>query len=281
VKPEQLLAALMLVALTFGAGLQVDWAHFTAILKRVGLLGRALLANFVIVPALGVAVVRLFHLPLPVATGVLLMAIAPGVPFVLVSVRKRGGRLALAVELAIFLPLLSILTVPATAALVLPRVAETQLPLARFAMTLVLFQLVPLLLGIAVGGRFPDLATRLARPIQIIFFGSAIVLIGLLMPEIVHGVTSIYGSFGMIAMLVLVLLSLATGWLLGGPAPEDRRILGIGTALRNIGLCALVATSSLRNPEVAGVVLTYFVVQFIVTTFFGVIFARRAKEAVA
>ena len=51
-KPEQLLAALMLVSLTLGTGLQVDRDHLKAILKNVGLLGRALLAKFIIVPAL-------------------------------------------------------------------------------------------------------------------------------------------------------------------------------------------------------------------------------------
>jgi bile acid:Na+ symporter, BASS family len=281
VKPEQLLAALMLVSLTFGAGLQVDREHLKAILKRPGLLGRALLANFVIVPGLGVAAVKLFRLPDPVATGVLLMAIAPGVPFVLASVRKRGGRLALAVELAIFLPLLSIVTVPATAALVLPAIAKTQLPLMRFAVTLLLFQLLPLLLGMVVGERFSGLASRLGRPLQILFFATAAILIVLLMPQLVRGVASVYGSFGMIAMLTLTLLSMATGWLLGGPALEDRRVLGIGTTLRNVGLCALIATSSLRSSDVAAAVLTYLLVQMIVSTVFGAIFARKAKEAVA
>ncbi len=280
-KPEQLLAAIMLVALTFGAGLQVDRDHLKTILKNVGLLGRALLANFVIVPALGIAVVKLFRLPTPVATGVLLMAIAPGVPFVLASVRKRGGRLALAVELAVFLPLLSIVTIPVTAALVLPEITKVELPFARFAVTLILFQLLPLLLGIAVGGRFPELGARLGRPLQLVFFGAAAILIIVLMPQIVHGVASVYGSLGMIAMLVLTLLSMAVGWLLGGPALEDRRVLGIGTTLRNVGLCALIATSSLRSSEIAAAVLTYLVIQIIVSTFFGSIFSRRAKEAVA
>ena len=47
-KPEQLLAALMLVSLTLGTGLQVDRDHLKAILKNVGLLGRALLANLIV-----------------------------------------------------------------------------------------------------------------------------------------------------------------------------------------------------------------------------------------
>jgi BASS family bile acid:Na+ symporter len=277
--PQKLLAVIMLVSLTFGAGLQVDREHLRAIVKRVGLLGRALLANFIIVPLLGVLLARVFRLPAPIATGFLLMAIAPGVPLVLASVRKRGGRLALAVELAIFLPLLSIVTVPITAAWVLPASAEAELPLRQFATTLVLFQLVPILAGIVLGGRFPKLATRLGRPLQIIFFVTAVGLVALLAPQLARDVALIYGSGGLMAMLSLALLSMVTGWLLGGPEPEDRRVLGIGTTLRNIGLCALIATASFGDSLVEASVLAYLFVQMIVSTLFGMYFARRTRKA--
>ncbi|MGA8533464.1 MAG: hypothetical protein WB615_05095 [Candidatus Tumulicola sp.] len=274
--PEKLLAAIMLVALTFGAGLQVNVEHFKAILKNLPLLARALIANVVIVPVLGVLLVKAFRLPPHIATGFLLMAIAPGVPFVLASVRKRGGRLGLAVALALFLPLISLVTVPLTASLVLPAAAESHLPLGQFVVTLLLFQIVPLLAGIFVGTRAPQAAARLGRPLQIVFYAAAIALIALLSPKLVHGVAAVYGSHGMWAMLCLVLLSLGIGWLLGGPAREDRRVLGIGTALRNIGLGVLIATTSFREPDIAAAVLTYFLIQFAVTTLFGVYFARTA-----
>jgi bile acid:Na+ symporter, BASS family len=271
----------MLVALTLGAGMEVDREHLKAILKNVGLLGRALLANFIVVPLLGVVIAKLFRLPPAIATGFLLMAIAPGVPFVLASVRKRGGRLALAVELAIFLPLLSIVTVPATAALVLPTAAKAELPIARFVITLVLFQLLPLLIGIVVGGRAPAVAQKLVRPLQIVFFGAAILLIVLLIPTIARDVGAVYGSGGMWATFCLVLLSFGTGWLFGAPEPEDRRVLAIGTTLRNIGLCALIATSSFGDPDIAAIVIVYFVIQFIVTTVAGAYFTRKTKASMA
>jgi BASS family bile acid:Na+ symporter len=277
--PEKLVAAIMLVALTFGAGLQVNREHLVAILKNYWLLARAFLANFVIVPVLGVLFVKIFRLPAPVATGFLLMAIAPGVPFVVASVRQKGGRLGLAVALALFLPLLSLVTIPLTAAWVLPAAAEARLPLAQFVLTLILFQIVPLLVGIVVGQRFPEAATRLGRPSQIVFFAAVIVLIVLLGPSLVRGVVSVYGSNGMWAMLCLVVLSMATGWLLGGPARVDRRVLGIGTTLRNIGLCALIATTTFRDQEVAAAVLTYFLIQAVVSTLFGIYFRRTAEVA--
>ncbi|HEX3370081.1 MAG TPA: bile acid:sodium symporter, partial [Candidatus Cybelea sp.] len=162
-------ALLMLISLTLGAGLQVNFDHLIATLKNIPLLAKALIANFVIVPILGVLLARLFALPEEIATGFLLMAIAPGVPFVLASVRKRGGSLGLAIELAAVLPLVSIVTVPLTAHYVLPTAEAAQLPLGHFVVTLVLFQLLPLLIGITIGTTLPNIAPRLSRIAQIVF----------------------------------------------------------------------------------------------------------------
>ncbi len=276
---ERILAAIMLASLTFGAGLQVNRTHLVEIFKNAGLLVRVLIANFLIVPAAGYGLARLFRLPVEVETGFLLMAIAPGVPFVLAQVRKRGGRLALAVELAFVLPLLSILTIPITAALLLPPGASAHVPLAQFLVTLVLFQLLPLLAGMLVGERSPATAQRLGRPMEIVFFAAAIALIAVLAPKLVHSIALVYGSNGMWAMLCTVLVSLGAGWLLGGPARQDRRVLSLGTALRNVGLGALVATSNFQSAQVAATVLVYFLIQFILVTILGAYYAKTAKAA--
>ena len=277
--PEKLTAVIMLVALTFGAGLQVDRERLAAAFKNVNLLVWALIANFIIIPALGVLLAKLFRLPPFIATGFLLMAIAPGVPLVLASVRKRGGSLGFAVALELLLPLLSIITVPLTAALVLPAAAG-KIPVGQFVKTLVLFQLAPLLIGIVLGYRVPTLAQKLARPLQLVFFIAAIALIAIVFPKLVVSVATVYGSHGMLAMLCLVLLSLTIGWAFGGPARENRRVLAIGSTLRNIGLCALIATTSFRGEiQVIAAVMCYFIVQFICVTLTGIYFTRTAEKS--
>ncbi|MGA8325137.1 MAG: bile acid:sodium symporter [Candidatus Cybelea sp.] len=276
--PVKLTAVIMLVALTFGAGSQVNRTHLVAAFKNVNLLVWALIANFIVIPALGVLLAKLFALPPFVATGFLLMAIAPGVPLVLASVRKRGGSLGFAVALELLLPLLSIITVPLTAALVLPAAAG-EIPVSQFVKTLVLFQLVPLLAGIVVGYRAPTLAQKLARPLQFVFFIAAIALIVLVFPKLVVSVSTVYGSHGMLAMLCLVLLSLAVGWTFGGPARENRRVLAIGSTLRNIGLCTLIATTNFREVQVVASVMCYFIVQFVCVTLTGIYFTRTADKA--
>lgn len=278
---EKLTAAIMLVSLTFGAGLQANRQHLIAAFKNVNLLVWALIANFIVIPGLGVLLAKLFRLPPFIATGYLLMAIAPGVPFVLASVRKRGGSLGFAIALELLLPLISIVTVPLTAALVLPASVAGEIPISQFVKTLVIFQLLPLLIGIVVGYRASGFAEKLARPMQLLFFVAAIALIVIVFPKLVESVTQVYGSNGMFAMLCLVLLSLGVGYAFGGPARENRRVLAIGTTLRNVGLCALIATTNFREVQVISAVMCYFIIQFVVVTLVGIYFARTAEGAPA
>lgn len=280
--PAKLTALVMLISLTLGAGFQVNRAHLAAILKNASLLGRAFVANFVFVPIVGVLFVRAFRLDSDVATGVLLMAIAPGVPFVLAGARKKGGSLGLAVTLALVFPLLSILTVPITAAFVLPRAEQADLPLKQFVVTLLAFQLLPLLVGVVLAERVPAVASKLEKPLRIVFIASILALFVLLGGRLVHDIGSIYGSRGMWTMLCIVVFSVAAGWLLGGPEIAERRTLGIGTALRNIGLCSLVATVSFESePRVAAAVLAYLLIQVVVTTALGVYYTRTAEKTAA
>jgi predicted Na+-dependent transporter len=278
---DKIVAIIMLIALTFGAGLDVNRAHLLAILKNVGLLVRAMLANFIIVPLLGVLFAKLFRLPPPVATGFLLMAIAPGVPFILASVRKRGGSLGLAVELTVFLPLLSLVTIPLTAHFVLPTAYAGELPLRQFVMTLLLFQVLPLLIGMVVARRIPAVAPQLMRVSRYVFLATVLLVVILLAPKLAGSVALVYGSNGMLAILCLTILSMLTGWLLGGPARENMRVLGIATTLRNIGFCLVISSSNFREPLIAATVLVYLLIQFVVVTIFSRVFIQRAKAAAA
>jgi BASS family bile acid:Na+ symporter len=248
---------------------------------QVGLLARALLANILVVPLIGVIVARSLGLQPLVATGILLMAISPGVPFVLINVKKKGGSLSLAVALAFLLPLVSLVTVPITAEWVLPVQATAELPLANFVKTLALFQLLPLLAGIAVAAAVGGRVARMERVLNVIFLVALVALLVALAPRVGHAVSVIFGSRGIIAVIFIVVLSAATGWLMGGPEVDERRVLTLATLLRNIGLASSIATTSFREPEIVAAVVVYFLVQVITSLVLGVLYTRAAKRAVA
>jgi BASS family bile acid:Na+ symporter len=280
VKPQQIATIVMLVSLMLSAGLEINRDHLLAVLKNYALLGRALLANFIIVPVFAALISRLLHLDGYVAIGFLLMGIAPGVPFLVRAAgRKPGGSLGFAATLAFLMPALSIVTIPLTSMLIFPPDIAEHVPFGKLIITLGVFQLIPLLIGLLIADRAPTVAARLQRPLLLLFFLAILVLLVLLGPTLIRDVLAVYGSHGIWAMLILVLLSVIIGWLLGGPEIEYRRTLSIATALRNIGTCAVISTASFPDTLVAPTVLTYFLVQFVVTVIFRVYFHRTATAA--
>ena len=253
----------------FNAGLQIDRAEFAAVSRRFGLFVRALVANFVIVPLAAYAVVKLLQVNDLVATGLLLMAICPGVPFVvLTGGRRKGGSHELAVALAVVMPLLSFFTIPLVADLILPRAERVSVPPSQL-FSLLLFQLIPLLLGVLGAAFAPAIAEKLKKPLGRLTMLSLLALVAVLAPAIVRSVAAVFGSRGIIAAIAIDVVSLTSGWLLGGPRHEERFTLGIGTGLRNPATAMLVATTSFAGTIVSATVMTYFLVQFVGATVFG------------
>jgi predicted Na+-dependent transporter len=83
-------ALVMIVSVMLAAGLQVDRQRLVETLRQCGLLGRALFANFVLVPICAILLVRLFHVEPGIFIGIVLMAMARGVPFLVNSAGRAG-----------------------------------------------------------------------------------------------------------------------------------------------------------------------------------------------
>jgi bile acid:Na+ symporter, BASS family len=276
------LALVLIVSAMFGAGLQVDRRHLVETLHHYDLIGKALLANFVLVPAFAFAMVAVAHLESGIATGILLMAMAPGVPFIVRSAgRKLGGSLAFATEIAVFFSALSVITIPITARVLLPPDAQLRVPAQSFLTTLIAFQLAPLLLGIFIAPYIAaNVKVRALKVVDLVFMVAGVVFLVLAFPKLATSVGAVYG-FGRLAVIAAIgIFSLAAGWLFGGPENEHRRTLAIATDLRNVGLCLAIGTAQFADTLAVPAIVAYFVVTFCLSIPVR-IYLKRTMPAVA
>ena len=277
--PEKLAVVVFLACFMLLAGLQCDFAELREAFASPGRLLRIFAANFVAVPLIGFIVVRLFQLDEFVATGILLMAISPGVPFLpLIAGTKKGGSAGLATGLAVILPAVSIITVPITAPLVLPADAAAHITLASFIVSLLLIQLLPLCVGLFIRARFDKIAPTLTKLVAIVLIVAAVVVLFYLVPQMGKAFAAVYGSRGLMESLLIIVLCAGVGWLLGGKTAEYRVTLSISTIMRNIGLATLIATENFHDTVAGAVVLAYFVMQFIFANVIGMYFKRREAK---
>src|SRR5450631_3205485 len=161
-KITDILTLVMTISLMFGAGLELDRQVFVQTLRRYGLLARALLANFVLVPLFAFVLIAVFRVDAYAATGILLMSMAPGVPFLInTGGRKQGGSFSFALATSFIFTALSVATIPITAQLLLPAGLETaRLPLEKVVTSLLAFQLLPLVLGSVFSSRLQPAVTK-------------------------------------------------------------------------------------------------------------------------
>src|SRR6516225_7679810 len=145
---------LFLITLMFLAGLQVSLADILAIARNYGLAARSLLANVVVFPILALLLTAPIHLPREVLIGVLLMAAAPGVPFLPRMAAAAKGNLIFAIDLMILLQAVSVVTTPTTPDAILRVGGAVKFPVLRTMLTRLLSRLLPLALGMSVRQRW-------------------------------------------------------------------------------------------------------------------------------
>ena len=74
---------------------------------------------------------------------------------------------------------------------------------------------------------------------------------------------ALFGSYGILAAILFIVIGLGIGWILGGRSADLRRVLALGTAQRNIG-AALIVGGTLSDSKVVVMVIVVAVVGLLV-----------------
>ena len=111
------------VLVMFSIGLRVSGGQLLEVLRDRSLSTRTLLANCVLIPAVGFLLVKLFLLTPDAGIGILLLAAIPGTPIALQFTRKAKPRLAFGAVMTFVLSLASIALTPLVFE-VMPRIAR-------------------------------------------------------------------------------------------------------------------------------------------------------------
>ena len=272
---------LFLTTLMFLVGMQVTLPDILAMTRNYGLVARSLLANIVLFPILAVLLTAPVHLPREILNGVLVMAAAPGVPFLPRMASAAKGNLVFAIDLTLLLQVASVVTTPLTLKWILPVEDAVKVPVLRIIATLVVFQLLPLALGMLVRRQAPQHAAAIAKPVRALStLGLVATLVFFIVPHL-DVLAKVAGGGALMSMLLLVVVAWPIGWVLGGPDTSIRKTLAIGTSLRNVGVCLLIASREFSDTGVAAVVFSYFLIGAIANLVYAKYMARGPERETA
>jgi BASS family bile acid:Na+ symporter len=265
---------LAIVSTMVSVGLQVTGAQILSAVMRRGLLAKALLANLVLIPLLAVLFTRLFALPQWTAVGILLVAAAPGAPMIPKLVEAAKADLPFSVGLMFILATLTIVVTPVTAGILLPVDVDVEFDVLAVIRMLLILQLIPLLTGLAVQQWLPALKHIIVRPsilLANLFVAMAIALVAIRDYE-----TLIKLPWTAVAAILLLVASmLLAGWLLGGPQPDTRRSLALGTSAQSNGLALVITSSSFPGSGADIAVVAFGLLNILIN--FAIAFYWRRK----
>jgi BASS family bile acid:Na+ symporter len=93
----------------------------------------------------------------------------------------------------------------------------------------------------------------------------------------IDNLLAVFGTRGILAGLLFIATGLGAGWLLGGPGGDTRRVLALGTALRNIGAALVVGSQSFDDPKVVVMVIVVTVVSLLIVVPLSRMLAARGQ----
>jgi BASS family bile acid:Na+ symporter len=278
-----ILVIVMLVEMMAAIGLGVSIAELIGVAKNWRLVIQAGLANYIGVPAITVGLLILFHPADPlVPAGFLILAVCPGAPFGPPCTRIAGGDVAAAVGLMVVLAGTSALAAPVLLHVLLPLISENEslrVDAIRIVSTLLATQLLPLCLGLGLRYWRPGAAAKLQKPANLLSAVLGLLTIGVIL--IAHFPLLMEIRFrGYVGMCLLLSVSWAAGWLLGGPGQNTRKAMTLTTSLRNVGVGLVIATGNFAGTAAVTATLAYGILEIIGSLLLAVWWGRQARATV-
>jgi bile acid:Na+ symporter, BASS family len=230
-----------------GVGLGLAARDVGAPLKHASFVALSLFLCWVVCPAVAVLLLQVVPLDSGYATGLLLLALAPCAPFAPAMAQMARGDPAYMAAFMLLSAASTVIMMPIAAPLLVEGLTPDPVALAR---PLVLFVLLPLLVGMAVRTRWRAAADPVRRFVAVITSFAAGVL--LVLTAVLHAgsVLDAVGSFAIAAQVLYFAAVTATTYLFGSALPHGQRsVLTLGLCTRNLGAALAPLTAIDHDPR--------------------------------
>jgi bile acid:Na+ symporter, BASS family len=274
------LATLTLFEMMLTIGLGVKLAEVLDVARDWRIVARAALANYVIVPLAAVSLLLLFRAAPLVAAGFLVAAVCPGAPYGPPFTGIAKGNVALSVGLMMILAGSSAVAAPLLLRLLLPVTSgdhPVQVDAVKLIATLLGVQLLPLFAGLFLRHRGPAVADRLEKPARRLSLVLNVAVLGAILAVQFDMLMSI-PTKAFVGMSALVLAAFATGWLLGGPARDDRTAMAMAASVRNVAVSLVIAMGSFPGTPAVAAATAFALFQTILMGLIALGWGRLARR---
>ncbi len=235
----------ILALVIFGIALELSFADFRRLMMQPKAVFAALFSQLLVLPLLTFALIWWMEPAPGLALGLMMTAACPGGNMSNVLTHWSGGRTSVSMSATTISSLISPITTPLTFAVLGGLNPATQaalqqihVPMLELVMTIVVALMLPLLAGMTLASRRPELARRLLLPLR--RFGLIVFLAFVLVALAANGRIFLH-VLSLLFVLVLLhnLLALASGYGVGTlfrVTEGERRAITFETGIHNTAL---------------------------------------------
>jgi len=254
-----------ILATTFGFGLRATPRDVSFLLRHPLLLGKSLIAMFLIMPLVATAMVSLFDLTPTLGIALVALSVAPLPPLIPKRLNQAGGYAPYGIALMATVAVLSVVIVPLAGELA-SQLLHRPVGIGAGTVAVVVLKtvLVPLAAGMVIRASLPKIAHRIDHPISVSANILMIVAIVAVVAAAETTLRSLIGDGTILVMVAFVLIGLAVGHLLGGPEPDDRVVLAISSSCRHPAMALAIASAGFSTANSGATILLYLLVNIIV-----------------
>jgi BASS family bile acid:Na+ symporter len=233
-------------------GLSLTMKQITGPLRNARFVVVALLANFVVPVILALILIQIFSLDESLAVGLLLVSLAAGAPGLPKTAVFAKIDTAAATALMVLLVVVTIIVMPILLPLFLTGISVTFWDIASGLVYLIL---IPLAISLFVRARYPNVAASIQPMFAQASNLSLLILMVLMIVLNFNDVIGLLGTGGLLASLILIVLTTAAGYLLGRLGKADGWLQALGAGQRNIAAAMVVASTNFGSDEIVMVVV--------------------------
>jgi bile acid:Na+ symporter, BASS family len=247
-------------------GMELTTDDFRRIARQPGTVVAATVGQVILLPAIGWLLVRSFHLQPAVAQGVLLVAACPSGAMANVYTYLARGNVALSVTLTAVSCLAAVLATPLALAVLQAQNGESTgfpVPYGVLAAQLVFLLVLPVLSGMGIRHRWPDVTKRHGRTLLGFSVATLAALLGFVIVQAAEQFASALADLAAAAG-VLTVLAFGAGWVTGwasAAGATERFTVGMVFVVRNVGIATAIAVTALGRVDFAVFATAYFLAQ--------------------
>jgi len=251
------------IALMFSVGLDLEAHHFKELVRNKGAFFGALIGQMVVLPVIGILIVRAIPLPEYLRVGILLVAACPVGDIANFYTMMARGNVALSVAVNAVSCLLSVASMSVVFgvyARLMGAEFALSVPSFGFVGRLILLVAVPIVLGMGFRVMHPGVADMVSGALRVLCVGGVLVLCTFVIANRYEQLKADWKAIW-IASLSLMVVAMAVGWAIGQIMRlkrSDSITFVILFPVRNIAIATTIAVTLIGRLEYAAFATAYF-----------------------